>query len=89
MRIFFAAAIGFQVPIKTFGKGSVIVEGLIFTLALFGKIAVGFIVPNFYPTKRFTGNHIRDVLATGFSMVSIFLSLSFFIHGMIMSYNIL
>jgi len=70
MRIFFAASIGFQVPIKDFGKGTVIWQGLVFTLALAGKLAVGFLVPNFNQTPSFTGNHIRDVLVTGFSMAA-------------------
>merc|ERR1712151_335195 len=45
MRIFFAASIGFQVPIKDFGDTTVIWQGCVFTLALMGKIAVGFMVP--------------------------------------------
>lgn len=40
MRIFFAASIGFQVPIKDFADGVVIYQGLIFALALLGKLAV-------------------------------------------------
>ena len=39
MRIFFAASIGFQVPIKDFGDFEVIWQGLFFTLALLGKLA--------------------------------------------------
>lgn len=70
MRVFFAASIGFQVPIKDFGKGQVIWKGIVFTLALTGKLAVGLLVPNFNQTKRFTGNHLRDVFLTGLSMVS-------------------
>jgi Kef-type K+ transport system membrane component KefB len=70
MRIFFSASIGFQVPIKDFGNGKVVWQGLVFTLALLGKIGVGFMVPNFTPAKRFTGNHLRDCLITGFSMAA-------------------
>mmetsp|Transcript_27971 Transcript_27971/g.42849 ORF Transcript_27971/g.42849 Transcript_27971/m.42849 type:complete len:809 (+) Transcript_27971:202-2628(+) len=70
MRIFFAASIGFQVPIKDFGNGTVIWQGLVFTIALTGKLAVGFMVPNFNQTKRFTGLHFRDCLITGFSMAA-------------------
>jgi len=69
MRIFFAASIGFQVPIKDFGSKTVILQGLLFTLALSGKLAVGCLVPNFNLTPRFTGLHLRDCLVTGFSMV--------------------
>mmetsp|Transcript_29294 Transcript_29294/g.49924 ORF Transcript_29294/g.49924 Transcript_29294/m.49924 type:complete len:806 (+) Transcript_29294:129-2546(+) len=70
MRIFFAASIGFQVPIKDFGNGSVIGYGCLFTLALLGKLAVGFIVPNFNNTEKFRGLHLRDCLVTGFSMAA-------------------
>lgn len=69
MRIFFAASIGFQVPIKDFGNGAVIGYGLLFTLALTGKLAVGFLVPNFNNSDRFKGLHLRDCLITGCSMV--------------------
>jgi Kef-type K+ transport system membrane component KefB len=41
MRIFFSASIGFQVPLSDFGKGEVIWQGLVFTLALLGKLGVG------------------------------------------------
>ena len=71
MRIFFAASIGFQVPIKDFADGKVIGIGLLFTLALLGKLAVGFIVPNFNNADKFRGLHLRDCLITGCSMVSL------------------
>eukprot|EP00934_Nitzschia_sp_Nitz4_P006427 Nitzschia sp. Nitz4//scaffold273_size25297//20719//24905//NITZ4_008321-RA/size25297-processed-gene-0.7-mRNA-1//-1//CDS//3329545262//6417//frame0 len=70
MRIFFAASIGFQVPIKDFADGTVIWQGLVFTLALLGKVAVGFLVPNFTQASRYTENHLRDCLITGFSMAA-------------------
>lgn len=70
MRIFFAASIGFQVPIKDFGSGIVIGYGLLFTLALTGKLAVGFLVPNFNNSLKFKGLHMRDCLITGFSMAA-------------------
>lgn len=70
MRIFFSASIGFQVPIKDFGDPTVIWQGLVFCFALSGKIAVGFMVPNFTQARRFTGNHLRDCLLTGFSMAA-------------------
>jgi hypothetical protein len=70
MRIFFAASIGFQVPIKDFANGTVVWQGLAFTLALVGKLAVGFMVPNFTQSKKFTGLHLRDCLITGFSMAA-------------------
>ena len=70
MRIFFAASIGFQVPIKDLFKGHVLVDGLVFTLALLGKLAVGFMVPNFTQATSFTKWHLRDCLITGFSMAA-------------------
>lgn len=71
MRIFFACTIGFQVPITDFGDITIIWQGLVFCFAwLIGKISVGFMVPNFSPSKRFTGNHLRDCLITGFSMAA-------------------
>ncbi|EED95900.1 Na+/H+ exchange protein also known as sodium:hydrogen antiporter, partial [Thalassiosira pseudonana CCMP1335] len=63
MRIFFAASIGFQVPIKDFGDWHVIGYGALFTLALLGKLAVGFMVPNF-------NNSDKDCLITGCSMAA-------------------
>jgi len=70
MRIFFAASIGFQVPIQSFNDIEVIWQGLVYTLALIGKVAVGFMVPNFSMDMRFTGKHLRDCLITGFSMAA-------------------
>mmetsp|Transcript_9262 Transcript_9262/g.20862 ORF Transcript_9262/g.20862 Transcript_9262/m.20862 type:complete len:818 (-) Transcript_9262:112-2565(-) len=70
LRIFFAASIGFQVPIKDLFKGSVIWKGLVFCIALLGKLAVGFMVPNFTQSASFTGYHLRDCLITGFSMAA-------------------
>lgn len=70
MRIFFSASIGFQVPILDFGNVEVIWQGLVFTLALLGKIAVGFMVPNFTQARKYTENHLRDCLITGFSMAA-------------------
>ena len=70
MRIFFAASIGFQVPIRNFRDGTVIWQGLVFCVALLGKIFTGFLVPNFNQTQRFTDVHLRDCLVTGFSMAA-------------------
>lgn len=70
MRIFFASTIGFQVPIKEFGDAEVIWKGVLFTLALLGKVAVGFLVPNFTQSRNFTGNHLRDCLIVGCSMAA-------------------
>ena len=70
MRIFFASTIGFQVPIKEFADAEVIWKGLVFTLALLGKLGVGFLVPNFTQSRNFTGNHLRDCLIVGCSMAA-------------------
>lgn len=70
LRIFFAASIGFQVPIKNFASVSVVCHGLLFTLALLGKLFTGIMVPNFSRTKRFTSVHLRDCFVVGFSMVA-------------------
>lgn len=70
MRIFFAASIGFQVPIKDLFQGKGFAQGLIFTIALLGKLAVGFMVPNFTQARSFTKWHLRDCLITGFSMAA-------------------
>lgn len=70
MRIFFACSIGFQVPIKDFANGTVVWQGFAFTLALTGKVAVGFMVPNFTQTGQFRSFHLRDCLVTGFSMAA-------------------
>jgi len=71
MRIFFSSTIGFQVPIRDFGKSTIIWQGLVFCLAwLVGKVSVGLMVPNFSKNKTFTGNHLRDCLVTGFSMAA-------------------
>jgi len=70
MRIFFAASIGFQVPITHFASGEVIWKGLVFCVALVGKLGVGFLAPNFTQSKQFTGLHLRDCLIVGFSMAA-------------------
>mmetsp|Transcript_9977 Transcript_9977/g.24036 ORF Transcript_9977/g.24036 Transcript_9977/m.24036 type:complete len:795 (+) Transcript_9977:202-2586(+) len=71
MRIFFSSTIGFQVPIKDFGQATIIWQGAVFCLSwLIGKVAVGFLVPNFSVHKTFRGNHFRDCLITGFSMAA-------------------
>jgi len=70
LRIFFAASIGFQVPIQMFANFTVLWQGSVFALALVGKIAVGFMVPNFSPTTMFKGMHLRDCLVVGFSMMA-------------------
>jgi len=72
LKIFFAATIGFQVPIRSFGDATVIARGSFFCLALLGKLAVGSLAPNFYqdePQQRYRGKHLRDCFVVGFSMM--------------------
>lgn len=70
LRIFFAASIGFQVPIAKFADSTVLLEGLFLTLALLGKVGVGFMSPNFTHSRRFRDVHLRDCLVVGFSMAA-------------------
>lgn len=69
LRIFFAASIGFQVPIKMFGQPVVILQGAVLTMALLGKVLVGFMAPNFSGAP-FRDSHLRDCLVIGFSMAA-------------------
>lgn len=69
LRIFFAASIGFQVPIKLFGDTVVLFQGALLTLALLGKVLVGFMAPNF-SGPSFREGHLRDCLVIGFSMAA-------------------
>ncbi len=69
MRMFFAASIGFQVPIRDFGNGRVVGIGFLYALSFGGKFAVGFLAPNFHKGRRFRGAHLRDCFITGCSMV--------------------
>jgi len=71
MKIFFAATIGFQVPIRSFANRKVVQTGFFFTLALLGKFAVGLLTPNFDQTavKYFRGTHLRDCVLVGLSMM--------------------
>ena len=55
MKLFFAASIGFQVPVRSFGDTTIIGRGCFFALALLGKLVVGLLTPNFY--KNPNNNH--------------------------------
>lgn len=72
MMMFFAATIGFQVPVSLFGDGIVIRHGFLLSAALFGKIAVGpLLTPKFDDNMSFwRGDHLRDCMVVGFSMSS-------------------
>lgn len=71
LRIFFAATIGFQVPIKDIGNPEVIKWSFIFLIPVASKGLLGFFVPRFdekqlpdFPFKPRT----RDALMTGMAM---------------------
>jgi Kef-type K+ transport system membrane component KefB len=72
MMIFFAATIGFQVPVSLFGDGTVLRHGFLLSAALLGKIAVGpLLTPKFDDAMHFwRGDHLRDCMVVGFSMSS-------------------
>jgi len=55
MRVFFAASIGFQVPIKDFGDFQVIWRGLLFTLALLGETCRGLYGAQLYTITQIHG----------------------------------
>lgn len=70
MRIFFAATIGFQVPLSLFGDMKVVGNGFLLSFALLGKLAVGpLLTPKFdKDMKLWRGAHLRDCAVVGFSM---------------------
>lgn len=70
MKIFFAATIGFQVPVSLFGDPKVIGRGFLLSVALFGKMLVGpLLTPKFGENmQRWRGDHLRDCAVVGFSM---------------------
>jgi Kef-type K+ transport system membrane component KefB len=47
MKIFFAATIGFQVPVRSFVDGTILARGCFFVVSLLGKFAVGSLTPIF------------------------------------------
>jgi Kef-type K+ transport system membrane component KefB len=70
MRIFLSATIGFQVPVKHFGNGTVVWQCIVFTLALLWRLVAGFMVPNLTHMRRFKGTHLRNCLITSYSMAA-------------------
>jgi Kef-type K+ transport system membrane component KefB len=71
LRIFFAASIGFQVPIKTFWTGNILGWGSLLYLCVLAKLPLGLYSPHFnrdvpidYPFNPWA----RDSLVTGFAM---------------------
>ncbi|GAX13958.1 hypothetical protein FisN_5Lu154 [Fistulifera solaris] len=68
MKFFFAATIGFQVPLSEFQNGRVLRNGCLLYLSLVGKLAVGPIFTPCWEGRRWRGNHLRDCAVVGFSM---------------------
>merc|ERR1711994_48603 len=59
LRVFFAATIGFAIPILQFADSAVIWRGLVYRIAGIGKVATGFFARPFHP---------REIGIVGFSM---------------------
>jgi Kef-type K+ transport system membrane component KefB len=69
LRVFFAASIGFQVPVSHFGDPYVIGWGFILYLCVLAKLPLAFYVPRFEDSKSDKYNpFLRDRLITGLSM---------------------
>jgi hypothetical protein len=71
LRIFFAASIGFQVPIKMFGSSHVVAWGFAFYTAVLGKLPVGLFAPKYVEEtpKDYPFNpYVRDVVITSVAM---------------------
>ncbi|EED96002.1 Na+/H+ exchanger, partial [Thalassiosira pseudonana CCMP1335] len=71
LRIFFAASIGFQVPIKMFGSSHVVAWGFAFYTAVLGKLPVGLFAPKYdeETPKDYPFNpYVRDVVITSVAM---------------------
>ena len=70
MKLFFAASIGFQVPVSLLADLTVIGRGVLLSLALLGKFAVGPLMTPLFDSdmQRWRGNHLRDCIVVGFSM---------------------
>ncbi|CAB9506575.1 regulated potassium-efflux system protein KefC [Seminavis robusta] len=72
MRIFFAATIGFQVPIQYFTDGNVLNWGFLYILPVLAKIPLGLLVPRFsreLPEDFPYDPYWRDVLITTLAML--------------------
>jgi Kef-type K+ transport system membrane component KefB len=77
MRIFFAATIGFQVPVSLFSEWRVIGKGFLLSLSLVGKVSVGPLLTPIFEyenseeapkPQRWKGQHLWDCAVVGFSM---------------------
>lgn len=71
LRIFFAASIGFQVPVKMFGNSRVVAWGFAFYVAVLGKLPVGLYAPKYAegtPKDYPFSPYVRDVVITSVAM---------------------
>merc|ERR1712241_1152447 len=70
LRVFFAASIGFQIPITKLGDIKVIGLGIVLYLAVAMKFPLGFFVPKFDKTVKYASYdpYHRDVVLTGLAM---------------------
>ncbi|CAJ1943048.1 unnamed protein product [Cylindrotheca closterium] len=71
LRIFFAATIGFQVPVTRFSDVYVLGWGFALLLVVLAKVPVGFLVPHFQKEipKGFPYNpYFRDIVVTSLAM---------------------
>ncbi len=69
LKIFFAATIGFQVPIKLlFEKDVILLGSLFWVTCVLVKLLVAFFVPNFVSSHQAFNPYTRDLLTTGLSM---------------------
>lgn len=77
MRLFFAATIGFQVPLSLFSDGKVVANGFLLFVSILGKIAVGPLLTPVFRSESTeetekenscTKEHVRNCAIVGFSM---------------------
>mmetsp|Transcript_2462 Transcript_2462/g.3596 ORF Transcript_2462/g.3596 Transcript_2462/m.3596 type:complete len:818 (-) Transcript_2462:69-2522(-) len=70
LRVFFAASIGFQIPIKKFGDPMIILWGFALYAAVAMKFPLGIFVPKFETTEKGASFNpkLRDFLVTSLAM---------------------
>ncbi|KAL7533761.1 hypothetical protein ACHAXR_009976 [Thalassiosira sp. AJA248-18] len=70
LRVFFAASIGFQVPVKLFGDTFVIVWGFILYICVMAKLPLALYVPQFEDVKKGASYNpfMRDRIITALAM---------------------
>merc|ERR1719416_326648 len=70
LRVFFAASIGFQVPVKQFGDPFVILWGFILYICVAAKLPLALYVPQFEDVKKGAPYNpfVRDRIITALAM---------------------